>query len=57
MRNRCILNAKDMTDLFLYTARIGMGDMALLLAKQVPDLTVQNMWGENALTMAAKMVC
>lgn len=56
MRSGSMPDMDTMTQLFLHAVRSGMTDMALLLARQVPDLTAQNMWGENALTMAAMMV-
>lgn len=56
MRSGSTPDMDTMTQLYLHAVRSGMTDMALLLARQVPDLTTQNTWGENALTMAAMMV-
>ncbi|MPC17486.1 Ankyrin repeat domain-containing protein 62 [Portunus trituberculatus] len=44
----------NFTCLFLDMTRRCKRDMAILLASRVPDLTVLDLWGENALTLAAR---
>uniref|UniRef100_A0A0P4WBX4 Uncharacterized protein n=1 Tax=Scylla olivacea TaxID=85551 RepID=A0A0P4WBX4_SCYOL len=46
--------AVDFTSLFLDMTRRCKRDMAVLLASRVPDLTVLDLWGENALTITAR---
>ena len=46
----------DFTSLFLDMTRRCKRDMAILLASRVPDLTVLDLWGENALTLSARHV-
>lgn len=46
----------DFTSLFLKASRRGQRDLALLLSTHVPDLLKKDEWGDNALTIAAKLV-
>lgn len=46
----------DFPKLFLAAARRGQRDVALLLSTRVPDLSVQDEWGETAFTMTARLV-
>lgn len=46
----------NFTSLFLDMTRRNKRDIAVLLASRVPDLTVLDLWGENALTLAARHV-
>nr|XP_027219692.1 uncharacterized protein LOC113812031 [Penaeus vannamei] len=45
----------DFTSLFLKASRRGQRDLALLLSTHVPDLLKKDEWGDNALTIAAKL--
>ncbi|XP_037790238.1 uncharacterized protein LOC119585638 isoform X1 [Penaeus monodon] len=45
----------DLTSLFLKASRRGQRDLALLLSTHVPDLLKRDEWGDNALTIAAKL--
>ncbi|XP_042889521.1 M-phase phosphoprotein 8-like isoform X2 [Penaeus japonicus] len=45
----------DFTSLFLKASRRGQRDLALLLSSYVPDLSKRDDWGDNALTIAAKL--
>ena len=48
--------AVDFTSLFLDMTRRNKRDMSVLLASRVPDITVLDLWGENALTHVARHV-
>ncbi|XP_047496197.1 M-phase phosphoprotein 8-like isoform X3 [Penaeus chinensis] len=45
----------DFTSLFLKASRRGQRDLALLLSTHAPDLLKRDEWGDNALTIAAKL--
>ncbi|XP_063607106.1 M-phase phosphoprotein 8-like [Penaeus indicus] len=45
----------DFTNLFLKASRRGQRDLALMLSTHVPDLLKRDEWGDNALTIAAKL--